>query len=331
VLDWAEVPKKLGLVFNSEINRTQRRGEVNKKRIFIVFALLSKSAKLMKLVKAVKFLKFGKIAITFATMALSAFVYSFTMGIWFSVGFVLMLFIHEMGHVIALKLKRLPASAPVFIPMLGAVVFAPDFGDKEKEAFVGFGGPLLGGLAAFLVFLMWKTVSDSSMILLMLSYTATFVNLFNLIPIRPLDGGRITQAIGSWFKYVGVAGLLMFSLLVRQPVMLFIWILVLEDIRMNKWLKFGIGALCQVSMIILMILGFSDQPFWVDILDSVLVTVLNIGYYFRAKTKETEEVKQKTEGVLPSSARIKWFAFYFLLLATLSLLMFYQIPYLPKK
>ena len=77
---------------------------MNKKKILnkqlVLFAFLAKMTKFVKL------FKFGKIFLTFATMCLSAFLYSFTLGVWFSIGFVLLLFVHEMGHVIAKNKKN---------------------------------------------------------------------------------------------------------------------------------------------------------------------------------------------------------------------------------
>ena len=73
-------------------------------------ALILKSA---KLAKAVKLLKFTKVLLTFGSMTVSILAYSFRMGLWFAVGFVLLIFAHEMGHVIANKKLGFPASAPV--------------------------------------------------------------------------------------------------------------------------------------------------------------------------------------------------------------------------
>lgn len=294
----------------------------------IWFALLAKSAKLVKLFKV---LKFGKVFLTAATMLLSVFVYSFALGPWFSVGFVILLFVHEMGHVIALKYKGLPASAPVFIPMVGAVVFSPKFESEEDEALVGFGGPLLGSLGALACFAIWKMTPGSPTILLMLSYTATFLNLFNLIPIRPLDGGRVTQIVGSWFKYVGIAALLLFSMSIKQPFVLLLWILVLDDIGMNKFLKFGIAVVCMVSMTVLMSLGLGDQPWWANVLDCVLATIFVLGYYFQAFVEENTDESQPSEIAKPvaQAVRLKWFAYYAVLLVSLVAFMAYQVPFLP--
>lgn len=301
---------------------------MRKKGGMIWLALLAKSAKLVKLFKV---LKFGKVFLTVATMLLSVFAYSFTLGPWFSVGFVVLLFVHEMGHVIALKYKGLPASAPVFIPMVGAVVFSPKFESEEDEAFVGFGGPFVGSLGALACFAMWKLTPGSPTILLMLSYTAAFLNLFNLIPIRPLDGGRVTQVVGSWFKYVGVAALLLFSVSIKQPFVLLLWILVLDDIGMNGWLKFVIAVVCMASMVVLMSLGFGDQPWWANLIDSVLATIFVGGYYYQASDSESAYEPQSLEIVKPvaQAVRIKWFAYYAVLLVSLVAFMAYLMPFLP--
>jgi hypothetical protein len=97
--------------------------ETKRKRLWY-FGILAKAT---KLVKAIKFLKFGKMFLTFASMILSVLVYSFMLGPWFAFGFVMMLFIHEMGHIVALRVKGYNTPGPIFIPMLGAVIFAPKF------------------------------------------------------------------------------------------------------------------------------------------------------------------------------------------------------------
>lgn len=300
---------------------------MRKTNIFSYFFILLKFTKLLK---ALKFLKFGKIFITFFSMTLSAFVYSFIFGIWFAVGLVIMLFVHEMGHVIAMKMKGMPTKAPVFIPMLGAIIFAPAFKNSEEEAFIGYGGPLLGTIGAIFLFGIWALMPGHHELLLLVSYIGAFINLFNLIPIRPLDGGRITQVIGKWFKYIGLACLLLFSFLIREPVILLIWIIVLQDIRMKPWLKFGLGIVCQTAMMLLMYMGFSTQKFWVDIIDIAVATILNLLFYWGATRQQINEVE--TEKIEKSSMQtgIKWLILYLLLGGILVTLMAFQIPYLPK-
>ncbi|MBI2041918.1 MAG: hypothetical protein HYT20_02790 [Candidatus Nealsonbacteria bacterium] len=224
------------------------------------FIIGIKLLKLTKLLKAVKLLKFTKFLTMFSTMSLSALVYAFFLGPWFSIGLVTMLFIHELGHIIAMKIKGMKTSLPVFIPMLGAIIFSPPFKNKREEAFCGYGGPLLGGLSAAILFIFWWLMPDKSSTLsetmLHVSYFAVFLNIFNLLPIRPIDGGRITQVIGGWFKYVGFAVLFVFTIYLQEPFILLIWILVLEDIKLKPKFRFYLGAILQITMMILMFFGF---------------------------------------------------------------------------
>lgn len=244
-----------------------------------LLVIVGKWAKFVKIFKILKVVKFTKPLITIGTMAASAFVYAFWLGPWFSVGFVIMLFIHEMGHVAAMKMKGMKTSAPVFIPMLGAVIFAPGFKNKEDEAFIGYAGPLVGGAAALALYGIWWILPQPSELILLISYTAAFLNLFNLIPIRPLDGGRTTQVIGEWFKYVGLACLLLFTLYIAEPAMLLIWIFIIADIKLKPWFKFQIGVVCQASMMVLMFMGYSHQPLWLNVLDIALASLFNFFMY----------------------------------------------------
>lgn len=262
-------------------------------------------------------------------MTLFAFVYAFLLGPWFSVGFVLMLFIHEMGHIWAMKLKGMPTRAPVFIPFIGAVIFVPPFKTRQDEAFVGYAGPLVGGAAAAALFGVWLFLSQKSEVILLISYTAAFLNLFNLIPIRPLDGGRITQIVGEWFKYLGIAGLLLFTLYIKEPAFLMIWILVLTDIRMKPWLKFGTGAACQLSMMILMAFGFSGQVWWINIFDVLIASLFNTVYFAEATSALERDIEDSKLTPVPVWHRRMWLILYFALVGTLVLLMILQIPYLP--
>ena len=300
------------------------------------FVLLMKSTKLFKVVKM---LKFTKILITFFSMALSVFVYAFMMGPWFSIGFVLMLFIHEMGHVMALRHKGYPASAPIFIPMFGAVIFSPAFNNAEEEAYIGYGGPFIGGLAALALFGVWAVLPTQYPLLLMISYIATFINLFNMIPIRPLDGGRVTRVVGSWFKWIGMAGLILLGAVIREPMILFIFILVLSDFDMKLDKKFYIGSTLLVIMTALMILGYSTQAVWVDVLDvclaGLLVFVMFVVYRRDKRVRLSRgiklEVKEEvSEPVASVAIRLKWFALYIVLLVGLIVLMVVQASYLPQ-
>lgn len=289
--------------------------------------LLTKSAKLVKLVKLLKLLKFTKVFLTFFTMVLSALVYSFMLGPWFAVGFVVMLFIHEMGHIIAMNMRGYKTSAPVFIPMLGAVIFAPQFKNREDEAFIGYGGPFVGGVGALAVFALWAILPQKHELLLLISYTAAFLNLFNMLPIRPLDGGRITHLIGGWFKWAGIAGLAWLTYAIKEPSILLIWILVLQDIKLQPTFKFGTAVAGVVGMSALMVMGYGDQHWLVDGLDIVLASFITFTFFLETKREGPAEAEEQVYTPLP--VKVKWLSLYLILLVGLITLMTVQVPHLP--
>lgn len=151
--------------------------------------------------------KLGKVALTGGTMLLSVVAYAFLFGWMYSVGFVLLILVHEMGHYMAARRRGLDVGAPTFIPFVGAWIQMKQMPhDAETEAYVGLGGPLLGTLGALGCYVAAR--STGSDLLLALSYAGFFVNLFNLIPVSPFDGGRITAVLSPRIWLVGVPILL---------------------------------------------------------------------------------------------------------------------------
>lgn len=292
-----------------------------------IFAIMVKYTKVMKFMQLLKLLKFSKIFLSFGTMVLSIFVYSYSLGLLFSIGFVLMIFVHEMGHVFALKLKGYQTSLPVFIPMLGAVIFAPNFSNPDEEAYVGYGGPLLGGIASLAMFGLWLVLPGNHNTLLAVSYFSAFINLFNLIPIRPLDGGRVTQAIGSKFKWVGLTVMVLFSFWIKQPGILLIWILIIEDLGFSPPVKFLAGFSSLITMAVLFLLGYGDQPVWVNILDCALGSLFVFVMYITMKKSNTSPEEVIPEP--PANVKLKWLLLYTTLAIGLTSLMFVQGSYLP--
>src|SRR4051795_4760053 len=129
-----------------------------------------------------------KLLTTSGTMLVSVAAYSLIWGWTFAVGFVVLLLVHEMGHVIQLRREGIPASAPLFIPFLGAVVGARSLGDDAvAEARVGLAGPILGSIGAAALAPIYAATGDEFW--KALAFTGFFLNLFNLLPVVPLDGG----------------------------------------------------------------------------------------------------------------------------------------------
>ena len=158
--------------------------------------------------------KFGKIALTGGTMLLSVFVYALVYGWPYAVGVVALIFCHEMGHYIAARRRGLDVGAPTFIPFVGAwIELKAQPMNAETEAFVGIAGPILGSTAAFACYLGAR--ETSSPLLLALSYTGFVLNLFNLVPVHPLDGGRIVGIISPKLWILGLPMLV--ALFVWRP------------------------------------------------------------------------------------------------------------------
>ncbi len=169
-------------------------------------------------------LKFGKLLTTGGTMLLSVLAYSFVFGWWYAVGFVLLIFVHEMGHYIAARQRGLKVGAPTFIPFVGAWIELKDLPhDAETEAYVGIAGPLVGSIGALVCY--WLGRTYDSQLLLALAYSGFFLNLFNLIPLSPFDGGRVSAVISPRLWLVGVPILLALFLYNPSPLLILMAIL----------------------------------------------------------------------------------------------------------
>jgi Zn-dependent protease len=188
----------------------------------IFAAIVAAFAKFFAAIKGViLFLPKLKLLTTSGTMLVSVAAYSVIWGWQFAAGFVLLLLVHEMGHVIALRREGIKASAPMFIPFLGAVISAKSLGDNAlAEARVGLAGPILGSLgAAACIPLAAATGND---LFTALAFTGFFLNLFNLLPVVPLDGGRAMAAMAPWMWFVGFAGLVAVAFYFPNPIILII-------------------------------------------------------------------------------------------------------------
>jgi Zn-dependent protease len=150
------------------------------------------------LLAALKFAKFG----TLASMGLTILVYAQFFGWTFAVGFVLLIFVHEMGHALAMRQRGIPASAPVFIPFVGAfIAMKARPRDAWEEAYVGIGGPILGSVAALGCLII--AALAASPFFAALASVGFLLNLFNLLPVSPLDGGRVAGAVSRWLWVPG--------------------------------------------------------------------------------------------------------------------------------
>ena len=165
-----------------------------------------------------------KLLTTFGSIGLSVAAYALIWGWPFAAGFVALLFVHESGHAIQMRREGVRPSWMVFIPFLGAAVGARSLGGSAlAEARIGLAGPILGTLGAAAVYL-WGH-STGSDLLIALAYTGFLLNLFNLLPIVPLDGGRAMAAMSPWMWAVGFVGLLALFVLAPNPLLAIILLL----------------------------------------------------------------------------------------------------------
>jgi Zn-dependent protease len=178
-----------------------------------------------------------KLLATFGSMLLSIAAYGLFFGLPFALGFVLLLLLHEIGHVIQLRREGIKASAPMFIPFLGAVISAKSMGkNAAAEARVGLAGPVLGTLASLVPLAIWLlTGSDFWRAL---AYIGFVLNLFNLLPVVPLDGGRAMAALSPAVWLVGLAGLIALTIFYPSPILF----LILIFGGMESWRRWKVRA-----------------------------------------------------------------------------------------
>jgi Zn-dependent protease len=171
-----------------------------------------------------------KLLATFGSMLVSIAAYGLFFGFPFAVGFVLLLLLHELGHVFQLRREGIKASAPIFIPFLGAVIAAKSLGkDAAAEARVGLAGPVAGTIATLVPLALWLATGDEFW--RALAYLGFLLNLFNLLPVVPLDGGRAMAALSPAVWMAGLAGLLALAIVYPSPIL----ILVLVFGAMESW------------------------------------------------------------------------------------------------
>ncbi len=165
-----------------------------------------------------------KILTTSGSMLVSVAAYSLFWGWKFAAGFVALIFVHEMGHVLQLRREGIKASAPMFIPFMGAVIWAKSLGNNAAaEARVGLAGPILGSLGAAALIPVADATGNE--LFKALAFTGLFLNLFNLLPVLPLDGGRAMAALSPWMWLVGFAALVGVAIAFPNPIILVIVLL----------------------------------------------------------------------------------------------------------
>jgi Zn-dependent protease len=239
--DWQYEPVEAPEARTLPTDEAQEHGERGYEPLHPRGGFLDLLKKLAAPIIALAFLivKFGgfllkfKVVTTGASMLVSVAAYAWLWGLPFAIGFVVLIFVHELGHVIELRRQGVPASAPLFIPFLGAVIGMKELPDDAwKEARVALAGPILGSVGAALFWIAGEALDSD--LLVALAFVGFLLNLFNLIPIVPLDGGRAAAALHPAFWFVGL--LMMVGLVVVAPNPILVLIVILGGLDLwHRW------------------------------------------------------------------------------------------------
>ncbi len=231
--------------------RAQRPGEGVVRRIrrrigSALAAIVAMLAKFWAAIKGVLLLApKAKLLTTAGTALISVAAYSLFWGWTFAAGFVLLLFVHEMGHVIALRREGIKASAPMFVPFLGALITAKSLGENAlAEARVGLAGPILGTLGSAVCLAIGEATNSD--MLRALAYVGFLLNLINLVPLVPFDGGRAMAAMAPWLWFLGLGAMVALLLLTGNPFLL-IFVLLGGMETWRRWRLRGTRSLEQAA------------------------------------------------------------------------------------
>lgn len=219
----------------------ERRGSFFRRRMVQFF----RTHEMPKAADVVKTTKLIEPLITAISSVLSGVVNTAILGL---AGFALVLALlpHEFGHYVATKKEGYKPKWFWFIPILGAIMRRAEVRSRLSAANIAFGGPLHGFIFSAIVTTLWLLVGPAtvevelievSKILYTVAVVSTILNLFNLIPVPPLDGGIMAQSMGgSWPKWMRPIGYLVLILLTwlwsgGRTTMLVVWILAIGEIR----------------------------------------------------------------------------------------------------
>jgi Zn-dependent protease len=248
-----------------------------------------------------------------------AFVFPHRGGSWIlPIGLMLLLLIHELGHLFVLRLKGIPARGPYFIPLLGAFVMMSRPSKGEDVAQVALAGPFFGGLGALFCLVMtgvvgahncsqWTLtqgfealiprfcyVSGPGPFWLILAHIGFLFNLINLVPLLPFDGGQAVGIASRWLWLLGIP-IAIFFLVTNTQLTTLVGI-VLSVIVLGT-LLFGLGTTCYALwkpsftksdpvtpsrriLILLLYLILSGALFWGDHFAVMLLTIFRQGTAF---------------------------------------------------
>jgi Zn-dependent protease len=167
------------------------------------------------------------------TAIISIFCYKFMFGWELSLYLVMLLGIHEAGHYIMAQREKVHVTVPIFIPFMGAIINLKEQVSLKKDCLIGLGGPLLGVIGCIIFDIIGHILNNP--VLIKSAGIMFFVNLINLTPYYPLDGGRICVLFDKYIKYVGIVMLILLNIVFHSPVFIIMSVLLyLQNQSYNK-------------------------------------------------------------------------------------------------
>jgi Zn-dependent protease len=302
------------------------------KSLWIVCALYLLTKGLAAL-KALKSVKAVGVVLSPLLMAISSLAYGFYFGsFYFGIGLVMLILIHEAGHMWACRREGVPHSLPYFIPFLGAMIMTKIPKSAHSEAVIAFGGPLIGSIGAVAcigVAFMFPAGSNASIIFHLLGSTGLMLNLFNLIPIRPFDGGRILATLPSAVQYIGFCVVWALAYITQDAIFVFMLMLTLDEIPIRAVVRRSLLALMLAVFSIM--LAMSGSILWqvcAVILGVLALLVCRYAFHARDIPLESSDFEHDQ-----SSLRVKilWSCAYTSLSVTLFALIVWQMNHLPPE
>ncbi len=158
---------------------------------------------------------------TILTFPIAVLAFALFFGILPALWFTLIMLCHELGHYAAARKAQIPTSVPIFLPFMGAVIFLKAMPKNAKvEAIFALAGPF-GGLLATVILLPIAIYGNFASLQLAIIISA-FVHIFNMVPMLPLDGGRILGAVSRYSWIIGAGLLITYGIYSFTPILLLI-------------------------------------------------------------------------------------------------------------
>lgn len=271
---------------------------------------------------AIKLLKFAKFALVPISLLGSLVAYGLTLGWVFGAILVVVLFVHEMGHVFAARRVGVKVSAPYFIPFMGAVILADREDLKgEKHSYMAAGGPFFGTVFAGVCLIAYWATGSQYKPILAAAAVGVVLNLFNMLPVRPLDGGRFFDnalpRVGRGFSL----GLMVLGVALKDPVLCFIALVMVVENFDSPWRR----RIVLPGIIVTELLIILNWPLWVIAIVGPIYAVI---LYFMSESMDKYEAEHGRE----ESGKVsrKWLTIWFAMTVTLIVLAVLSLPGIPQ-